>query len=138
MEFIDKSYSFLKTAINATLDLSIEKSLVIKALNNILKEQYVSGATNRLIVAGISTGDKSFKHSMSTNWFRSGFMLTIQNDNDLSLQEAHTAASFILNNKPFVRQLIVFGFDTLIVKGKNTRSIRLKLSENDQEPTFLK
>lgn len=67
-------------------------------------------------------GDSSFAHEMSAFVFRSGFKISIENDNNIKISEYREVAQYILANKPFVRQLMSIGFDTLIIKGKSTSS----------------
>lgn len=52
--------------------------------------------------------------------FRSGFKICIENDNNIKISEFREIGQYILSNRPFVRQLMSLGFDTLIIKGKNT------------------
>jgi hypothetical protein len=132
MELIDKSYNFLKIVLNSTLDLSVEKTLIINSLNILFEEQYIKGLTDRLIVVSVTKGDKSYKQSMSVNSLRSGFMLLIKNDDQLSITEAQEISEIILNDKPFIRKLIILGFDTLVVKGNNTQTLKFKLSDKEE------
>lgn len=124
-----KIYALLKSIINATLDLSLEKVQTINELNKGFREQYLSGEALRYVTVSITIGDSKYRHSMSSSFLRSGFMLVIQNDEKLTESEANEIAKYILDNEPFVRKLMVFGFDTLIVKGKTTRSMVYKMSE---------
>ena len=126
---IRKLYSFLKAIVNVAMDLSLEKVFIINQLNKAFKEQYLSGEASRLVEVSISMGDATNKHELSCNFLRSGFMLKIMNDKRLKVSEANEIALFILENDSFVRQLMVMGFDTLIVKGKSTQSIRFKMSD---------
>lgn len=137
MDIISKVYTFIKTIINVGLDLSIEKTVIINQLNKAFKEQYTSGEARRLVVVSITIGESAYKHSMSVSWLRSGFMLVIQNDEGLKQAEVHEISLYILQNDAFVRQLMVLGFDTLYVKGKNTESVKFKLSEYGNPESYM-
>lgn len=128
MALLNNIWEFLKNTINLVLDASFEKVAIINALNKTFEEQYLNGETNRLVKVSITIGDETYKHSMSVHWTRSGFMMIIQNDEFLKLSEVHEVAQYILTNDYFIKKLMSLGFDTLIVKGKNTKSIKFKLS----------
>ena len=129
MALLNSVWEFIKNTINSVLDVSFEKVAIISSLNKTFEEQYLNGETNRLVKASISIGEPSYKHSMSVSWTRSGFMMTIQNDEKLRLSEVHEVAQYILTNDFFIKKLMSLGFDTLIVKGKNTKSIKFKMSD---------
>ena len=75
-------------------------------------------------------GDSSFKHSMSTMVFRSGFKITIQNDERLTVGDIQEIAKYVLASNPFVRQLMALGFDTLIIIGRSmSAGVKLQLSK---------
>lgn len=129
MALFNTVWEFIKNTINLVLDASFEKIAIINALNKTFEEQYLNGETNRLVKVSITIGDSSFSHSMSVNFTRSGFMMIIQNDEFLKLSEVNEVAQYILTNDFFIKKLMSLGFDTLIVKGKNTTSIKFKLSD---------
>ncbi len=129
MGLLNSTWEFIKNAINLVLDASFEKVAIINALNKTFEEQYLNGETKRLVRVSIAIGDSSYKHSMSVNFTRSGFMMIIQNDELLKLSEVHEVAQYILMNDYFTKKLMALGFDTLIVKGKNTNSMKFKLSD---------
>ncbi len=129
MSLFSSTWEFIKNTINLVLDASFEKVAIINALNKTFEEQYLNSETKRLVRVSITLGDSSYKHSMSVNFTRSGFMMTIQNDELLKLSEVHEVAQYILMNDYFIKKLMALGFDTLIVKGKNTNSIKFKLSD---------
>jgi hypothetical protein len=129
MALFDAVWEFIKNTINLVLDASYEKVAIINGLNKSFDEQFHNGETNRLVKVSITIGDSSYKHSMSVNFTRSGFMMMIQNDEALRLSEVNEVAQYILTNDYFVKKLMSLGFDTLIVKGKSTNSIKFKLSE---------
>lgn len=129
MALLNNVWEFIKNTINLVLDASFEKVAIINALNKTFEEQYLTGETNRLVKVSISFGDPSYKHSMSVSYPRSGFLMIIQNDEKLKLSEVHEVAQYILTNDYFIKKLMSLGFDTLIVRGKTTNSIRFKLSD---------
>jgi hypothetical protein len=129
MSALNKLYDFVKNAFNAALDLSLEKVIIISQMNQAFKNQFLTGEASRLVHASITIGDANYRHAMSNTFIRSGFMLTIKNDDNLKKSEAHEIAQYILENDFFVKQLMTLGFDTLIVKGKSIHSIKFKLSD---------
>ena len=83
---------FFKNLINTLLDGSFERMRVINAMNQSFKEYYYSGEIDRLCKVSISQGDEEFRHEMSSVWFRSGFKITIENDNNLKESEINETA----------------------------------------------
>lgn len=110
---------FLKNMLNSLLDGSFERVKIINEMNKGFKELFYSGAINRLCRVSISAGDPDFSHEMSTMSFRSGFKIGIENDMDLQMSEVMDLSKYILANTAFIRQLMVMGFDTLIIQGLN-------------------
>lgn len=113
---------FIKGLLDSILSGSLERVRIINAMNDSFKEAYYSGELDRLCKTSIAMGDSSFAHEMSAFVFRSGFKISIENDNNIKISEYREVAQYILANKPFVRQLMSIGFDTLIIKGKSTSS----------------
>ena len=68
-----------------------------------------------------SPGNPDFKHELSTYFLRSGFKVTIENDNNLEENDLMELSNFFIENKAGVRQLMAYGYDTLIIIGKNNR-----------------
>lgn len=116
-----KIVEFLKSLINMLMDGSLERIRIISAMNQNFHESYISGGLDRHCRVTISAGDQEFRHSMSAIWLRSGFRITIENDYGMSDNEIFEISEYILNNNAFVRQLMVLGFDTLIIQGKLTK-----------------
>lgn len=112
--------TFFTNLINSFLDGSFEKMRIIGNMNAAFKEYFISGEYNRLCNASISQGCSDFAHEMSSFWFRSGFKISIENDTSLKESEMNEIASYITDNDAFVRQLMSLGFDTLIVRGKQS------------------
>ena len=110
---------FLKNMLNSLLDGSFERVKIINEMNKGFKELFYSGAINRLCRVSISAGAPDFSHEMSTMSFRSGFKIGIENDMDLQMSEVMDLSKYILANTAFIRQLMVMGFDTLIIQGLN-------------------
>lgn len=114
-----KIVDFIKGLLDSILSGSLERIRIINAMNDSFKEAYYSGELDRLCKVSITIGDSSFAHEMSTFVFRSGFKISIENDNNIKISEFREIGQYILSNRPFVRQLMSLGFDTLIIKGKN-------------------
>lgn len=115
-----KIIDFIKGLLDSIISGSLDRMRIINSMNESFKEAYYTGELERLCKASITMGDSSYAHEMSTFVFRSGFKISIENDNNIKYFEFREIAQYILSNKPFVRQLMSLGFDTLIIKGKNT------------------
>jgi hypothetical protein len=114
----------LTALINSIFDVisqgSLERIRLVREFNRAFSEAYLTGEFDRMCKVSIAVGDSSFRHSMSTFVLRSGFKITIQNDEKLT--------SFDIQ-EIFVRQLMALGFDTLIIIGKNmSAGVKLQLS----------
>ncbi len=115
-----KIIDFLRNLLNSLLDGSFERTRIISSMNEAFKEYYYSGELERFCKVSISQGNPDFAHEMSAFFFRSGFKINIENDANIKSSELREIAQYILSNRPFIRQLMSLGFDTLIVKGKTT------------------
>ena len=102
------------------LDGSFERVRVISSLNDAFKEYYLSGELQRYCKVSISVGNDKFRHEMSSFFLRSGFKISIQNDNGLGDAEMREISQYILGNLSFVKRLMALGFDTLIIYGATT------------------
>jgi hypothetical protein len=129
MKALNKLYDFIKNVVNVALDLSLEKVIILNQFNQAFKNEFLTGQTNRLLKVSITIGDSTYRHAMSSSFVRSGFMVTVANDDNLKMSEAHDIAQYFLDNDPFIKQLMTLGFDTLIVRGKSTNSLKFKLSD---------
>ena len=123
----------LTAIINSIFDVvsqgSLERVKVVREFNSAFNEAYLTGEFDRMCKVSIAVGDSSFRHSMSTFVLRSGFKITIQNDEELTNYDIQEIAKYVLASNPFVRQLMALGFDTLIIIGKNmSAGVKLKLS----------
>jgi len=111
---------FFKNLINTIMDGSLERVRIVSMMNQGFRECYYSGELSRLCHVSIAAGNPDYRHEMSSIWLRSGFKITIENDNGLTESDTFEIAQYILTNVPFVRQLMSMGFDTLTVIGKNS------------------
>lgn len=99
-------------------------------MNQAFKEYYYSNELSRLCKVSITTGNETYRHEMSAVFFRSGFKISIENDSNLKDSEILDISKYILSNKPFVKQLMSLGFDTLVIMGKTTkRAMQYSLKE---------
>ena len=115
-----KIVEFLKNLLNSLLDGSFERVRIIKSMNDAFHEYYVTGEINRLCKVSITVGNQSYRHEMSTVFFRSGFRISVENDSNIKDSELRDISQYILSNTAFVRQLMALGFDTLVISGKTT------------------
>lgn len=113
-----KIVDFMKNLLNSLLDGSFERMKIVSVMNQSFKEYFCSGEIDRLCKVSITTGNTEYSHEMSAMFFRSGFKISIENDNDLKDSEIRDISQYILSNKAFIRQLMSLGFDTLIITGK--------------------
>lgn len=112
--------TLITNLINALLDGSFERVRIISQMNAAFKEYFYTGEFGRFCKVSISQGQREYAHEMSSLWFRSGFKITVENDNALKYSELNELASYVTGNAAFVRQLMAMGFDTLVLKGKTT------------------
>ena len=102
---------FFKNLLNSLVGTSLERMKLINTMNQTFKDSYCSGALDRFCKVSITVGDTNYAHEMSAFFLRSGFKISIENDNNIKDSEF----------RPFIRQLMTLGFDTLIVIGKTSR-----------------
>ena len=112
---------FFKNLLNSLVGTSLERMKLINTMNQTFKDSYCSGALDRFCKVSITVGDTNYAHEMSAFFLRSGFKISIENDNNIKDSEFRDISQYILSNKPFIRQLMTLGFDTLIVTGKTSR-----------------
>ena len=115
-----KIVEFFKNLLNTLLDGSFERVRIIKSMNDAFHEYYVTGEINRLCKVSITVGNQSYRHEMSTVFFRSGFRISVENDSNIKDSELRDISQYRLSNTAFVRQLMALGFDTLVISGKTT------------------
>ncbi len=133
-----KIIEFFKNLLNSLLDGSFERVRIIKSMNEAFHEYYVTGEIDRLCKVSITSGNQSFRHEMSTMFFRSGFRISIENDTNVKESELRDISQYILTNTAFVRQLMTLGFDTLIVSGRTTnKSLMYSLKEYTNLTNFF-
>lgn len=133
-----KIIEFFKNLLNSLLDGSFERVRIIKSMNEAFHEYYITGEIDRLCKVSITSGNQSFRHEMSTMFFRSGFRISIENDANVRESELRDISQYILTNNAFVRQLMTLGFDTLIVSGKTTnKSLMYSLKEYTNLTNFF-
>lgn len=132
-----KIIEFFKNLLNSLLDGSFERVRIIKSMNEAFHEYYVTGEIDRLCKVSVTSGNQSFRHEMSTIFFRSGFRISIENDSNIRDSELRDIAQYILTNTAFVRQLMSMGFDTLVVSGKTTnKSMMYSLKQHTTLTNF--
>lgn len=133
-----KIIEFFKNLLNSLLDGSFERVRIIKSMNEAFHEYYVTGEIDRLCKVSITSGNQSFRHEMSTVFFRSGFRISLENDTNVKESELRDISQYILSNTAFVRQLMTLGFDTLIVSGRTTnKSLMYSLKEYTNLTNFF-
>lgn len=99
---------------------STERIRIITEFNKVFTEAYHMGEIERKCTVTVAPGNTSFSHELSAFYLRSGFKITIHNDNRLTQTDIVDISKYVLDSAPFVRQLIALGFDTLIITGANS------------------
>lgn len=124
---------FFKNLLNSLTGTSLERMKLIGAMNLNFKDSYCSGELDRFCKVSVTIGDTNYAHEMSAFFLRSGFKISIENDSNIKDSEFRDISQYILSNKPFIRQLMTLGFDTLIVMGKTSRiGMQYSLKKNAQ------
>lgn len=127
-------FSRISTFINRVVDVmsqgNLERIRILKEFNFVFREVYMQGEIDRLCTVTTSAGNPKFKHVLSTFYLRSGFKITIENDVNLTDNDFFEISKYVIESAPFVRQLMALGYDTLIIKGKNSfKALELPLNE---------
>ena len=138
----NKFFDTISKTINGLLDLitqgSFERLKVINELNIAFKEAFLSTEIDRHCKVSICSGNGKYRHEMSAFTLRSGFKVTIENDDNLKESDFIEISKYILSNPTFVRQLMVLGFDTLAIKGKNQlNKLEIPLKEHGKLKDFM-
>jgi hypothetical protein len=114
-------FSKISTLLNRVVDIitqgGLERVRVLNEFNRVFKSAFEMGEFNRLCSVTTAKGNQNFKHELSTVYLRSGFKITILNDDNLKKQD-------------FSRKLMALGYDTLLIKGKSsTTGLEIPLKE---------
>ncbi len=112
--------TFLNRVVDVVSQGNLERVRIIREFNLVFKEAFMQGDIDRLCVVTTSAGKPEFKHELSTFYLRSGFKITIENDNHLTEEDFIEISKYVIESAAFVRQLMALGYDTLIIKGKNS------------------
>ncbi len=130
MNFFSTISTFLNRIVDIITQGNLERVRVMTEFNNVFKDSYLQGEIDKLCSVTTSMGNPKFSHSLSTIYLRSGFKITIENDEDLSENNFWEIAKYVLDSPPFIRQLMALGYDTLIIVGKrNTAGIQISLKQ---------
>jgi len=114
----DKITILLNNFVDVIIRGNFERTRLIKEMNLVFNYAFISGDIQRLCKVSTTIGNPRFKHELSTFYLRSGFKIIIENDQNLTMTEFNHISSFVIASEPFVRQLMAFGYDTLIIAGK--------------------
>lgn len=128
-------FSRIATLINRVVDIlsqgSLERVKILREFNITFKQAWEEKSIDRFCSVTTSPGDPNFRHELSTFYLRSGFKITVGNDDGLTEKDYGEISKYVVESKPFVRQLMALGYDTLIIKGKHPyhQGKRLALKE---------
>ncbi|WP_259016585.1 hypothetical protein [Emticicia fluvialis] len=130
MNIFSKISTFLSRIVDVITQGNLERVRILKEFNTLFKQAFLQGEIDRLCTVITSMGNPKFTHSLSSIYLRSGFKITIENDEDLSENNFWEIAKYVLDSAPFIRQLMALGYDTLIIVGKtNTAGIQISLKQ---------
>jgi hypothetical protein len=93
-----------------------ERNKLIRSFNESARGAFVEGIAPTLLKAGISKGERSYKHQFS-DWLNTGFRIQAFTGRLLSKDELIHIGKVILNDSILVRKLVVLGWDTLEIHG---------------------
>ena len=111
-----------------------ERMKLINSFNMAARMAFIVGTVPTLLKAGITQGERSYKHQFS-DWLCSGLRIKALNGNNLTHDELMSIGETIISDTAFVRKLIVLGFDTLYVQGRESRfGLRWQLRDYLQLP----
>ncbi|GGD17722.1 hypothetical protein [Flavobacterium orientale] len=133
---LSKITTFLNRIVDVVSQGNLERVTILNQFNLVFREAYFQGDLERLCRVTTSPGNPNFRHELSTFYLRSGFKITIENDERLTESDFIEISRYVIESKAFVRQLMALGYDTLIIIGKNYRQglqIPLKEIANLQE-----
>lgn len=115
-----KITTFLNRVVDVVSQGNLERVKILREFNYVFKEVYMQGELERLCTVTTSAGNPQYKHELSTFYLRSGFKITVENDSNLTKEDLIDISKYVIESAPFVRQLMALGYDTLIIKGKNS------------------
>jgi hypothetical protein len=124
----------LATLLNRIVDVvsqgNLQRVKIISEFNQVFKDAFYSSDIDRLCRVTTAPGNPKYKHELSSFYLRSGFKITIENDDNLNENDFSIISSYVIESEAFVRQLMAMGYDTLIIKGKNTiHGLQIPLKE---------
>ena len=127
-------FDSLKKLFNRVVDIVIQGNLdrvrIISEFNRVFNQAYLSSEIDRKCSVTTSPGKPEFRHELSSFYLRSGFKITILNDDYLTETDLFEISGYVLESQGFVRKLMAIGYDTLIVKGKNsTNGLQIPLKK---------
>jgi len=89
---------------------------LVSVFNDAAKEAFACGTLRYLLRADIADGDYKYRTSISRN--RSGFAVYVLDVMGTSKKSLIEVGQMIMNYRNFVKQLLINGFDTLMIMSK--------------------
>lgn len=89
-----------------------ERNRLVRSFNDAAREAFICGSAPTLLKAGISRGDRAFKHQFS-DWLNTGFRIQVFQGRQLTKNELIEIGATIIADNILMRKLVVLGFDTL-------------------------
>lgn len=93
-----------------------QRSKMIRRANAVFFDGFTSGKLEYYCQVERSMSVKSFKHRCHS-W--NDFLVVIKNDHELTQVSLIKVSEYFIENDRFVRQLVLIGFEKLIIKGEN-------------------
>ncbi len=106
-----------------------ERAKLISGFNDRARAAFITGEIPTALKASVSRGASEYKHEFSS-WFNTGFRIQALSGHQLSKEETMLIGQAVLSDTTLVRRLIVLGWDTLEVHGKdNAYGCRWRLTD---------
>jgi hypothetical protein len=103
---VDAWCADIDTLIDVVSQGNLERVRIIREFNLVFNEAYLGGDIERHCTVTTSPGNPEFSHELSTFYLRSGFKITIENDNNLTDNDFMEISRYVLESAPFVSQLM--------------------------------
>lgn len=113
--------SLFQRLVKTFLIANPERKTFIKEINYLFHTLYVGGQIPVSCDVSITDGHRDFTHDTSDSIMRSGVKITLNKAN-VNDTEIHEISQFILSDKYILKSIMLLGFDTLVVSGKDEKT----------------
>ncbi len=91
-----------------------DRNQFLNQFNNSAKMAFISGQTDNLLKASVSTGNSNYRHAFS-KMFGGGFRIKAESGGTLTRDDVMTIGKIIIDDSMIVRLMVSLGWDTLEV-----------------------